>query len=82
MAVPGGTKLYTQSYQEADYPIPRAMEKSDIAKVIQEFATGAKNALEAGGLLMMVCMEPDLTYLMMKSTQSIVFFCSVMPTRS
>ena len=34
--------------QEVEYPVPRALETSEIAGVVRQYAEGARNALAAG----------------------------------
>lgn len=46
VAAPG--EMYTDSEGQKSHPVPRAMSLQDIAIAIEEFATAAKNAIEAG----------------------------------
>lgn len=41
-------QVYTPSGKAYDYPMPRALEASEIPSIVKAYADGARNALKAG----------------------------------
>jgi len=47
-AVAAKGEMYTDSQGMQPHPVPRAMTEADVRKAVEEFASGARNAREAG----------------------------------
>ncbi len=48
MPRPLAAQVYTPSGQAAAYPVPRELGQQEIARIVEQFADGARNAIAAG----------------------------------
>ena len=51
--------MFTPQGKAESYPVPRALEVSEIPAIVKKYATAARNSLEAGKLCLLGC---TLTY--------------------